>query len=67
MDKLLDVQRNAGISKYTGKIAKVIIQDVRTRWWSTYRMIERLEYLAEALGSLIGARLVDCEGLSAED
>jgi len=67
MDKLLDVQRNAGNSKYTGKIAKVVIQDIRTRWWSTYQMIERLKYLAEALGSLIGARLVDCEGLSADD
>jgi len=30
-------------------------------------MIERIEYIAENLGSLIGARLVDCKGLSVDD
>ena len=41
-----------------------ILQDVRTRWWSTWRMIRRLRFLRPAIGSLIGSGEVDCENLS---
>ena len=41
-----------------------ILQDVRTRWWSTWRMIRRLRFLRPAIGSLIGGGEVDCGSLS---
>ena len=43
-----------------------ILQDVRTRWWSTWRMIRRLRFLRPAIGSLIGSGEVDCNNLSDE-
>jgi len=43
-----------------------ILQDVWTRWWSTWRMIRRLRFLRSAIDSLIGSREATCEDLSDE-
>jgi hypothetical protein len=37
------------VEHYVGEKPKDLIQDVITRWWSTYDMIERLLYLRQAL------------------
>jgi hypothetical protein len=37
------------VEKYAGAQTVTVIQDVETRWWSTYDMVERLLYLKEAL------------------
>ena len=51
MDKLLQQQRvNAN---YQGSKPLKAIQDVVTRWWSTYRMLARLHYLRRAIKTLI--------------
>lgn len=38
---------------------KTVIQDVVTRWWSTYSMLSRLVYLRFALDSMQAQRLAD--------
>lgn len=51
MEKLLQQQRvNAN---YDGRKPLKAIQDVVTRWWSTYRMLARLRYLRKAIQVLI--------------
>lgn len=63
MEKLLRFQETCQIQKYKelkGQFMKVI-QDVVTRWWSTFRMIDRLIFLREAIGGLYGAGEIDCE------
>ena len=40
------------MAKYSGQ-PKNILQDVKTRWWSTYRMLKRLRYLREAISHYV--------------
>ncbi len=46
--KLKDQQHKSSLPKYIGQ-PKNILQDVKTRWWSTYRMLKRLQFLQEAI------------------
>lgn len=46
--KLKDQQQKSSLSKYSGR-PKNILQDVKTRWWSTFRMLKRLRFLREAI------------------
>jgi hypothetical protein len=39
--KMKDQQQESLLAKYSGQ-PKNILQDVKTRWWSTYRMLKRL-------------------------
>jgi len=50
--KLKDQQQESSLAKYSGQ-PKNILQDVRTRWWSTYRMLKRLQYLREAISHYV--------------
>ena len=51
MGKLL--RQQAQNEHYEGKIPLKPLQDVVTRWWSTYRMLSRLRYLRMAIQNLI--------------
>jgi hypothetical protein len=50
--KLKDQQQESSLAKYSGK-PKNILQDVKTRWWSTHRMLKRLRYLREAISHYV--------------
>ncbi len=50
--KLKDQQQESSLAKYSGQ-PKNILQDVKTRWWSTYRMLKRLRFLQEAISHFI--------------
>tara|TARA_B100001971_G_C18254052_1_gene580539 strand:- start:1144 stop:2400 length:1257 start_codon:yes stop_codon:yes gene_type:complete len=41
-------------------VPKCVIQDVATRWWSTYAMVERLLYLKDAIMVLHVTKRVPC-------
>ena len=61
MTKLKNFQNSSMLEKYSEqKEPKKILQDSRTRWWSTYRMLRRLHFLREAIGGLQGANEIDC-------
>jgi hypothetical protein len=65
MEKLLNAQRNSNLPKYmNAKRSVKVLQDVRTRWWSTWRMIRRLRFLKEAIGSLRGGGEVECNEIT---
>jgi hypothetical protein len=46
--KLKDMQHESSLPKYSGQ-PKNILQDVVTRWWSTYRMLKKLRFQREAI------------------
>jgi len=49
---LKDQQQESSLAKYIGKPLN-ILQDVKTRWWSTYRMLKRLRFLREAISHYV--------------
>ena len=65
MEKLLNVQRTMNI--YNGKVPVKVIQDVVTRWWSTYTMLDRLVYLKPALTALVADNVIPQEDILTPD
>lgn len=62
MDKLIKIQQVGEIARYTNQAKpKKVLQDVITRWWSTWRMSKRLRWLRPAIGALHGAQEITCE------
>ncbi len=49
LEKLLQAQKNMGV-----KIPLCVIQDIVTRWWSTYSMCQRLVCLKLYIQLLLG-------------
>lgn len=66
MTQLKDIQSSDLSDAYEGKNALKALQDVRTRWWSTLRTVERLIYLRPALDILKSAKNVDFKMLEDE-
>lgn len=51
--KLLKFQAGSDIEEYQNSRPKKLIQDVVTRWWSTYQSIEHALYLQKAIKGLL--------------
>jgi hypothetical protein len=64
MDKLLQQQRVNPM--YAGRNPLKVLQDVMTRWWSTYRMLARLRYLRKAIQVLSVNGEISARDLSEE-
>ena len=63
--KLLDFQRNSGIKEYKDQhMPKKLLQDVITRWWSTFRTLWRARFLKKAILGLLAAEEVSCESMT---
>lgn len=61
MDKLLNFQRTTTMVQYaTADRALKVIQDINTRWWSTFRMLRRLLFLKPAIMALEASGQVSC-------
>ena len=60
-DKLLELQSNGNIQQYTdyGRAVKMI-QDVVTRWWSTWRAAKRGRWLKTAIMTLKVQQVINC-------
>ena len=67
MTKLLDFQRTSQLSIYKDQRPKKPLQDVVTRWWSTYRSITRLRFLKKAIRSLLVVGEIDCVNITKEE
>ena len=63
-----DQQRESSLAKYSGQ-PKSILQDVKTRRRSTYRMLKRLRFLQEAISHYVvdNRHDSDLENLTAEE
>ena len=64
MDKLLRQQRVNPV--YAGRNPLKVLQDVVTRWWSTYRMLAHLRYLCKAIQVLTVNGEISASDLSEE-
>ena len=66
--KIKDQQRESSLAKYSGQ-PKSVLQDVKTRWWSTYRMLKRLRFLREAISHYVvdNPHDSDLDNLTAEE
>jgi hypothetical protein len=65
--KLLDFQRNSGINEYKDQRPKKLLQDVITRWWSTFRSLWRAWFLKKAILGLLAAEEVSCDSMSPDE
>lgn len=61
--KLRNFQEKSDIEEYAKARPKKLIQDVITRWWSTYQAIERALFLKKAIMALVASNQVECEVL----
>ena len=53
MKKLLDILNDGGIAQYTMQLFGVnTLQDVVTRWWSSYRSLKRIRWLKPAIKTI---------------
>ena len=65
MSKLKEFQLTTNITQYRDqKHPKKPLQDVVTRWWSTYRSLRRTRWLKKAIKGLIVTEQVTIEDLS---
>jgi hypothetical protein len=61
MAKLLNFQRTTEIEQYKVQAQpKKPLQDVVTRWWSTYRSMRRLRFLEKEIKSLVASEMINC-------
>ncbi len=65
--KLLDFQRNSGINKYKDQRPKKLLEDVITRWWSTFWSLWHAWFLKKAILGLLAAEEVSCESMLPEE
>ena len=62
MKQLLDIQNDGGIALHAMQPFGVkTLQDVVTRWWSTYRSLKRLRWLKPAIKTLKAQDLITCD------
>ena len=66
--KLLKFQKESNLRAYSGHGFRPLklLQDVVTRWWSSYRMLKRLRFLKPALMCLHSAKEITCDMLDTE-
>ena len=66
--KLLKFQKESNLQAYSGHGFRPLklLQDVVTRWWSSYRMLKRLRLLKPALMCLHSAKEITCDMLETE-
>ena len=65
MDKLLEFQRTTEMAQYKNQPKeKKPLQDVVTRWWSTFRAIRRMRWLKKAIKWLIINGDITCTDLT---
>jgi hypothetical protein len=59
-EKLFETQDslNANLPPEQRRQAVTVIQDVKTRWWSTYSMVERLLRLKDSLNFMAAGRMI---------
>lgn len=61
MAKLLHAQATSDSPEYKGKRPRKLLQDVVTRWWSTFRAIRQARFLRRIIQSLHALGTIDCE------
>ena len=63
--KLVNFQKESILQFYNGSGSrpKKLLQDVITRWWSSYLMLKRLRFLKPVLICLHAAKEITCEML----
>jgi hypothetical protein len=68
MTKCLDFQRTSHLGIYKDQHwPKKPLQDVVTRWWSTYHSITRLRFLKKAIRSLLVVGDIECKHITKEE
>jgi len=66
--KLKQNQANSTVPEYKNQATALgVLQDVVTRWWSTFRSLRRGRYLKKSIKALIAAEEVNCPVLSDEE
>jgi hypothetical protein len=67
MTKLLDFQRTSHFSVYKNQRPKKPLQNVVTRWLSTYPSITHLRFLKKAIMSLLVVGEIECKNITKEE
>lgn len=65
--KLLHAQATSDSPAFKDKRPRKLLQDVVTRWWSTFRALRRARILSRIIQSLVVLGEIDCEVPSAEE
>eukprot|EP00956_Cyclotella_meneghiniana_P041903 scaffold244197_cov36-Cyclotella_meneghiniana.AAC.1 len=67
MEKLLNFQKNSDLKEYKDQVPKKPLQDVVTRWWSTFRSIRRMRLLKKAVRSLMATGEISVTDLTDQE
>ena len=65
--KLLSAQSASDSPAFKDKAPRKLLQDVVTRWWSTFRALRRARILSRIIQSLVVLGEIDCELPTPED